>query len=89
MQIKNDKDKICYSDRDSYRLAKQETESEMREKLQSSRQTAFIADAAHFKIFDNLGFRTTDPLNINVLEQILPTEYYILHDFVETNRKED
>ena len=52
----------------------------------SSRQRAMVSNAMFFKILDHVGFKSKE--NQDVLEQLLPLEYFITNEFVETNRKE-
>ena len=65
---------------------KHDSEEEVRDSLTERRQTATVANTMYNKIHDYIGFKSFE--QNNVLEQLLPTEYYISHEFIETNRKE-
>lgn len=58
----------------------------MRESLADLKQKAIVSNAMFHKVLDHVGFRSKD--QVDVLEQLLPTEYYIASDFVEIFRKE-
>lgn len=65
---------------------KSDTEEEMNEILSENKQRASVSNTMFNKILDNVGYKQNDMTN--VVEQLLPTEYYISHEYIETNRKE-
>ena len=63
-----------------------DTEADMLTSLGDIKHKILVSDAMFFKLLDNVGFKSKE--QENVLEQLLPTEYYIGYEFIETNRKE-
>lgn len=58
----------------------------MNEILSETKQRATVVNALFHKILENVGYPSRGQKDI--VEQILPTEYYIGHEFVEINRME-
>ncbi len=67
---------------------KHDTEEQMRGSLSETKQKPLVSDAMFFKILDHVGFRASPHDSHNVLEQLMPTVYHIMHDVVETHRPE-
>jgi hypothetical protein len=72
-------------DRDGFRSLKSDTEDQLNEQLAESKRKSIVHNAMYHKIMDYVGFRAKDG---QVLEPLLPTEYYVSYLYIETNRKE-
>ena len=62
-------------------------EAELKKALSESKQSAIVTNTVFAAVLDNVGYKAPGS-SIDVLEQILPTEYHINNECIEVNRKE-
>ena len=65
---------------------KKETEAKMNEVLTASKKHDIVVNNLFHTIQDFVGFKSLD--QPTVLEPLFPTQHFIAHESIETNRKE-
>ena len=76
-----------HRDKEQMQSQRADLELELKSALAESKQSAVVTNTVFAAVLDNVGYKAPGTA-IDVLEQILPTEYYINNECIEVNRKE-